>query len=163
MVGVLPSAFVLGLAAVGALAVTLARPSPAELREERSAASGALAVAVVFQGVHFVEEAWTQLPTRLGTLLGLPSMSFRFFLAFNVAWLGIWIASVPGLRARRRPAFFAAWFMVIAGIFNGLAHPLMALASWAYFPGLITSPLLGLVAVRLLLSLGRATRPRQGE
>lgn len=157
LLSLLPTLVVLGLAALVALRLALVHRSPVECNAGRIAASGALAVTLVIQGIHFTEEAMTGFPERLGALLGLPAMPFSFFIVFNIAWLGIWIASVPGLRSSRVPAFFAAWFLAIAGVFNLVAHPLLAVASNGYFPGLYTSPLIGGAAVWLLLRLRKAT------
>ncbi|MCP5090226.1 MAG: hypothetical protein GY949_04810, partial [Gammaproteobacteria bacterium] len=56
-------------------------------------------------------------------------------------------------------AYFAAWFLAIAGMLNGVAHPLLAIAAGGYFPGLITSPFIGAAGVWLWLGLRKATRP----
>lgn len=155
---VIPSIVVLGLAALAALYLARSRRSPPENAAERLAAARALAVATVVQGVHFTEEASTGFHERLGALLGLPGMSFSFFVVFNLVWLGIWVASVPGLRSARAAAFFAAWFLAIAGMFNGIAHPLLALAAGDYFPGLVSSPFIAGASVWLWLRLRIATR-----
>jgi hypothetical protein len=84
-------------------------------------------------------------------------MPLSFFVAFNLAWIVIWIVSIPFLRVGRRPAFFAAWFIAIGGMLNGIAHPMMAIASGGYFPGLITSPVIGLAGMILWQRLQRAT------
>ena len=86
-------------------------------------------------------------------------MPLSFFLLFNVTWLAIWVASVPGLRSGRPAAFFAAWFLAIADLFNGIAHPLLAVASGGYFPGLVTSPFIAAAAALLWIRLRRATQP----
>ncbi len=85
-------------------------------------------------------------------------MPFSVFLVFNLAWIAIWIASVPALRSARLGAFFAAWFLAIAGMFNGIAHPLLAVAAGGYFPGLFSSPFIGGVSVWLWRQLRGATR-----
>jgi hypothetical protein len=159
MLSVLPSLVVLGLAALAALFLARTRRSPPERAAERNAAARALVVTLGIQAIHFAEEAATGFPYRLGARLGLPSMSFSFFVVFNLVWLGIWLASVPGLRSARVAAFFAAWFLAIAGIANGVAHPLLAVTAGGYFPGLVTSPLAGLAGLWLYVRLGRATRP----
>jgi len=110
------------------------------------------------QCVHFAEEAATGFHERLGALLGLPGMELSVFVVFNLVWIGIWVASVPGLRSARPAAFFAAWFLAIAGMINGIAHPLLALAAGGYFPGLVSSLLIGVASVWLWLRLRRATR-----
>jgi hypothetical protein len=85
-------------------------------------------------------------------------MPTGFFVAFNLAWIAFWIVSIPLLQRGLRPAFFAAWFIAIAGMLNALAHPWMAIASGGYFPGLVTSPAIGLAGVILWQRLQRATR-----
>jgi hypothetical protein len=114
-------------------------------------------VAIVAQCLHFAEEAATGFPDRLGHLLGLPAMPGPFFVAFNLVWIAFWIASVPAVRSGRTWGFFAAWFLAIAGTFNGVAHPLLALAGRSYFPGLLTSPIVAAASIWLGVTLRRAT------
>ena len=157
LLSLLPSMVVLGLAAIAALRFTLVDRSPPENKAERHVAARALAVSAGIQAIHFSEEALTGFPQQLGALLGLPAMPMSFFLAFNLAWLAIWAASVPGLQSARTGAFFAAWFLAIAGMFNAIAHPLLALAAGGYFPGLFSSPFIGAAAALLWLRLRAAT------
>jgi hypothetical protein len=159
MLNVLPSVIVLGVAALAAVILVVRRPSPPENAEERAAAARVLALAVAVQGIHFVEEAATGFHERLGAQLGLPGIPFSVFVVFNVMWLGIWVASIPGLRSARPAAFFAAWFLAIAGMINGIAHPLLAIAGGGYFPGLMSSVLIGAASVWLWIRLRTATRP----
>ncbi|MBT8083292.1 MAG: HXXEE domain-containing protein [Gammaproteobacteria bacterium] len=116
-----------------------------------------LALATAIQAGHFGEEWATDFHIRFPALFGLDPMPLSFFIAFNLIWIIVWIASVPLLRIGRKVAFFAAWFLAIAGVLNGLAHPLMAVASGGYFPGLISSPFIGLVSVLLWRRLYRAS------
>jgi hypothetical protein len=99
---------------------------------------------------------------RFPALLGLPAMSFGLFVTFNFAWLAIWLASVPAIGAGRPVAFFAAWFLAIAGVLNGIGHPAFAFAEGGYFPGLLTSPFIAAAAAWLAVRLGAATAPRGG-
>ena len=62
-----------------------------------------------------------------------------------------------GLARRRQVALFPLWFLGIAGVANGLAHPLLALNAGAYFSGLVTSPLVAIVGALLLARLVRVT------
>jgi hypothetical protein len=159
MLSVLPSLLALGLAALAALALALNRRSPADRGPQRRAASRVLALAVAIQGIHFAEETATGFHARFGPLFGVPAMPLSLFVIFNLAWLGIWVTSVAGLRSARTIAFFAAWFLAIAGTLNGLAHPLLAVAVGGYFPGLWSSPVIGAASVWLWLRLRTATRP----
>ena len=159
MLSLLPSILVLGLAALAALFLARSRRSPPESAAERLVAARALALAVGFQSVHFAEEAATGFHERFPALVGLPGIPLSVFVVFNLTWLGIWVASVPGLRSARSDAFFAAWFLAIAGMLNGIGHPLFAVASGGYFPGLVSSPFIGAASVWVWLRLRRATRP----
>jgi hypothetical protein len=155
LLSLLPSIVILGLAALAAVYQTLTyRPRP------DSRAAIALAIAVCIQATHFTEEALTDFPGRLGGLLGIPAMPMSFFVTFNLCWLGIWAASIYGLRSGKPWAFFGAWFLSIAGIINGLAHPGLAIAADAYFPGLATSPFIGAAGIWLARRLKHATSPR---
>ena len=157
MWSVVPSIVVLGLVALVAVQLARRRLSPDRAAKERTAASAMLGIATAIQSVHFAEEWATGFHARFPALLGLDPMPMSFFVSFNLAWIGIWIASIPFLRSGRRPAFFVAWFLAMAGMLNGVAHPLMALASGGYFPGLVTSPVIGLAGVVLWQRLQSAT------
>ena len=158
MAGLLPSAIFLGLAALGALFLTLRR-STTDGVAERLAASRVLAVALGIQTMHFVEEAVTGFPDRFGPLLGFAAMSYGFFVVFNAFWIAVWGASVRAVRQARPWAVFAAWFLAIAGTLNGIAHPALALLAGGYFPGLVTSPFVGAASVWLGVRLHRMTGP----
>jgi len=163
MVSLLPSAIVLGLVAAAALRLSVVRRSPPEMADARRRAAWALAVTTALQAIHFAEEAGTGFEERLGAALSIPAMPRWFFLVFNLAWLGVWALSVAGIRSGRAGAFFAAWFLAIAGAVNGVAHPALALAAGSYFPGLISAPLIGASGLWLSWTLHRATaRPGRG-
>ena len=161
MMSLIPSISVLGLAAFAALQLALRNPSPIKLTLERAAAARVLAFATAIQSGHFAEEWATDFHVRFPAMFGLDPMPLSFFVAFNLTWIAIWIASVPLLRSARRPAFFAAWFLAIAGMLNGVAHPIMAVASGGYFPGLISSPFIGLASICLWRKLRGATSSDQ--
>lgn len=160
MLGILPSLLVLGLVALAAVRLVSSRRSPPESVAERRDAARALAIAAGIQALHFSEEAATGLHERLPALLGLPAMPLPLFVIFNLTFLAIWGTSVPALRSARAPALFAAWFLAIAGVVNLVAHPLLAIASAGYFPGLATSPLIGGASLWLWHRLRAATRAR---
>jgi hypothetical protein len=109
------------------------------------------------QSLHFMEEFVTHFPDRFPPLLGLPAWSDSFFVVFNLAWLSIWILSAVGLQKGRWFALFPLWLFAIASIANGIAHPLLAVAARGYFPGLFTSPLVGVLGVLLWLRLQALT------
>jgi len=97
--------------------------------------------------------------TRRDTTSGAGTQ-FSVFVVCNAAWLVIWIAAIFGLRSARPAAFFAAWFLAVAGMVNGLAHPLSAVATGGYFPGMGSSTLVAVVCGCLWYRLHQATAPR---
>ena len=153
----LPSIVVLGLVALVALRIARSRASREDRAEKRVAASKALGLATAVQSVHFGEEWATEFHIRFPALFGLEPMSLPVFVLFNLAWIAIWIASIPMLRTVHTFGFFAAWFLALAGMINAVAHPLMAIVSGGYFPGLISSPLIGVAAFCLWRRLNEAT------
>jgi len=155
---VLPSLLILGTVAVVAVALTLGRDwAEGSARQSRSAARLALAVILV-QAIHFAEELEAGLPARFPALMGLAPMPLGLFVSFNVAWLAIWLVSARGLAGHHRAALFPLWFLGLAGVLNGFAHPALAALAGGYFPGLWTAPavgVLGFLLVRRLLAITR--------
>jgi len=116
-------------------------------------------IGLAAQCLHFMEESVTGFPERFPPLLGLPAWPPDFFVIFNLTWLSIWILSVIGLQKGYRFALFPIWFFATASIANGIAHPALGLAVRGYFPGLITSPVVGVLGVLLWLRLLALTKP----
>lgn len=157
MSGLVPSIVALGLVALAALQVTLGRTCPVELTKEQAAAAKMLAIATVVQTAHFIEEWATGFHIRFPALFGLDPIPLSVFVALNLAWIVLWIVSIPLIRRARQAAFFAAWFLAIAGMVNGIAHPMLAIRTGGYFPGLFSSPLIGLAGLFLWQRLKAAT------
>lgn len=114
-------------------------------------------IGLAAQCMHFMEEFVTRFQDRFPALLGLPAWSQNFFVVFNLAWLSVWIVSAIGLRRGYRLALFPVWFFAIGAIVNGIAHPMLAVVAQGYFPGLITSPIVGVLGVLLWLRLQALT------
>ena len=144
-----------GLSVAGAIALflTLSRGWVDERRARISGAVPIAFVAILFQAAHFTEELATSFHQRFPVLLGLTPWSLRFFVTFNLVWLAIWCLSAWGLVARCRAALFPLWFLAIGSIANGVVHPLFAILTGGYFPGLVTSPFVGVVGVFLIRRL----------
>src|SRR5688500_17123890 len=117
---------------------------------------------IALQALHFTEEYATSFHERFPAFLGLAPWAASFFVAFNAIWLVIWVVAALGLTAGYQLALFPAWFLAIASIGNGIAHPLLALATHGYFPGLWTSPLLAAGGVLLWRRLMTTTAPKDG-
>jgi len=147
----------LSVAGVIALFLALARGGVQAGEAELRAAVRLGGVAVLFQAAHFAEELATGFHLRFPALLGLSPWSLRFFVTFNLFWLVVWGLSLWGLRARWRAALFPLWFLGLGCVANGLAHPAFSLRTGGYFPGLVTSPLVGVVGIFLLRRLSVIT------
>lgn len=117
----------------------------------------AAVIAIAAQAGHFAEELMTGFHERVPAVFGLPPMSQRLFVSFNLAWLAICALSAWGLARLYQIALFPLWLLGIAGVVNGLLHPLLALNADGYFPGLATSPLMTVVGAMLLARLSRVT------
>lgn len=118
-------------------------------------------VATLAQGAHFVEELATGFHRRFPELLGLEPWPLGFFVVFNLSWLLIWGLSTWSLAARRWAPLFPLWFLALAAVVNLVAHPLLALRQGGYFPGLLSSPFLGVAGGLLLLHLAHLTEHRE--
>lgn len=150
----------LSVAGVIALFLTLGHGSVDASKTQLRSAVRLVVVAVILQAAHFVEEFATGFHHRFPELLGLTPWSLRFFVSFNLFWLAVWSLSTWGLAARRRAALFPLWFPGLGCVANGLAHPLFSVRDGGYFPGLLTSPLVGVVGILLLRRLSLVTDDR---
>lgn len=145
----------LTVATVVALTLTISRSGVAA--EQVSRLRWISSLLVLLQVAHVAEEYLLHFHLRFPGLLGLPPWPGEFLVAFNVAWLAIWGAAIAGVTKLPRIAAFPLWFLAIASAANGIVHPLLALADGGYFPGLWTSPFVGILGVLLLRSLASAT------
>jgi hypothetical protein len=149
-------------AAVVALYLTLARPAIDVSGMRLRAAVRLAIIAVLAQAAHFAEELATGFHQRFPELLGLTPWPVGFFVSFNLFWLVIWGLSIRGLTERCWCALFPLWFLAIASVANGLAHPLLSLRDDGYFPGLVSSPFVGIAGILLLRCLFQLTDRREG-
>jgi hypothetical protein len=148
----------LWLAAGFALVLSLRRRSTGMTAVARRAMWSALAATGV-QGGHFAEEWRTDFFREFPRQLGLAPWPADFFWWFNVIWLAVWIVSAIGVSRGARIAYFPLWFLALTGMLNAVVHPLLALIAGGYFPGLWTSPAVGVFGFMLWRALHRATEP----
>jgi len=112
---------------------------------------------IFLQSIHFMEEVLTGFYIKFPRLLGLYPWSLTFFVAFNLFWIAFWLVSVFGIYQNIKAAFFPLWFFILACLLNLLVHPLLALATLGYFPGLYTAPFIGVIGVMLFKVLHNIT------
>jgi hypothetical protein len=143
-------------AVVALLLTILRRPVDGDLAGRERVARLFL-IGLAAHCLHFMEEFVTRFHDRFPALLGLPAWPENLFVVFNLIWLSIWILSAIGLQKGYPLALFPVWFFAIAAIANGIAHPMLAVVARGYFPGLITSPMIGVLGVLLWLRLKALT------
>ena len=121
----------------------------------------AFAALVLAQAAHSTEEylgrLWEALlPPRVVALVFSPDPQ-RGFLIANIAIVafGAWCAAWP-VRGRWPAARALMWGWVVVEIANGIGHPLASLVFERYIAGVITAPLLLVLALRLAFLLRRA-------
>ena len=113
---------------------------------------------VLGQAAHSVEEylgrLWESFPPAR-FLTGLVSEDREFgFLLINVSLVafGFWCWLGP-IRRNWRSAVSFAWFWIVIQIINGIGHPLWTLEQGEYTPGVITAPVLLVLALYLAQQL----------
>jgi hypothetical protein len=114
---------------------------------------------ILAQCVHFLEEFRSHFFIRFPEAFGLQPFTETVFVSFNLTWLAIWVIALFAVRKGLVIAVCPIWFLGLAMVLNFLAHPILALRSGGYFPGLLTAPLVGVLGVLLIGELVRVTAP----
>jgi hypothetical protein len=148
----------LSVGAIVALVLTIFRGPVRDDLIEGERTANLLLTGLAAQCLHCTEEFVTRFPERFPKLLSLDPWSDDFYVVFNLVWLSIWIVSAIGLKNGNRFAYFPAWFFAIGSIANGVGHPVLSVVARGYFPGLITSPLVGVLGFLLFLRLLRSSK-----
>ncbi len=123
-----------------------------------------LLAGIVVHCFHVMEEFVTRFHERFPQMLGLEVWSDDFFVTVNLGLISLFVLSAIGLQKSFRPAYVPVWFLAIAMVLNGVAHPALAIRAGGYFPGLVTSPVAGVVGVFLFGRLWKAAcRPERAR
>lgn len=119
------------------------------------------AALILAQAAHSVEEyigrLWESFPPA-ALVAGLISSDLALgFLIGNIAVVafGLWCVVWPVRRSWPSATGFV-WFWIVIETINGVAHPLWSLRQGGYTPGVLTAPIL------LVLALYLASRVRRG-
>lgn len=123
---------------------------------------GAFGALVLAQGAHSTEEyagrLWDSFPPAR-FVAGLVSEDLeRGFVALNVALVafGVWCFIWP-VRRQWTSGRWLAWGWAIIEAINGTVHPLWSLRQGGYTPGVVTAPLLLILALCLARELKDAS------
>jgi hypothetical protein len=123
----------------------------------------AFAALVLAQTAHSIEEyvgrLWESFPPAR-FLTGLISSDRELgFIVINTALVafGVWCLLWP-VRREWPSAAALMWFWVVIETINGVGHPLWSLRQGGYTPGVLTAPLLLVLAVYLGVQLRNAAR-----
>jgi hypothetical protein len=151
----------LSAAALVALVLTLTRRNLRASDGQLKVTTRRATAALLLQVAHVAEEIATSFHRRFPEALDLVPWPVGFFLSFNLFWLALWALSIWGLAARQHAALFPLWFLALASLANGIAHPLLSLNTGGYFPGVVSSPLVGLAGLLLMRRLTEITSDAQ--
>ncbi|MGA2811346.1 MAG: HXXEE domain-containing protein [Candidatus Acidiferrum sp.] len=111
-------------------------------------------VAIAVQCLHFWEEFLTGFAGRFPPLLGDDAWSGGQFVAFNMAWLALFVLAALGVYRRVALAYLVILFLALGGgVGNGIGHLLLSATQGRYFPGAFTAPACLLAGIALLLRL----------
>ncbi len=112
-------------------------------------------IAIAVQCLHFTEEFLTGFQRQFPKLIG-DEWSDARFVAFNMAWLAVFVLAALGVYRRVPLAYLVVLFLALAGgVANGAGHLLLSAARGEYFPGAATAPLCVLAGIGLLARLFR--------
>jgi hypothetical protein len=109
--------------------------------------------AIAVQCLHFMEEYLTGFQRQFPKLIGYEWSDARF-VAFNMAWLAVFVLAALGVYKRVPLAYLVVLFLALAGgVGNGAGHLLLSVMQGRYFPGLATAPICLLAGIGLLFKL----------
>lgn len=125
----------------------------AHWKNDPAAVLPAYLLAIVVQCLHFAEEYLTGFQRQFPKLIGYEWSDDRF-VAFNMAWLAVFVLAALGVYRRVPLAYLVVLFLALAGgVGNGAGHLLMSATQGRYFPGAATAPLCLLAGIALLVRL----------
>lgn len=124
----------------------------------------AFSALIITQLAHSIEEYVGQLwetfpPARF--LTGMISSDRELgFIVLNVALVafGLWCLLFPVRKEWPSAAGFI-WFWIVLEIINGIGHPAWTIRQGGYTPGVLTAPILLVIALYLAFQLRKRGRP----
>ena len=111
-------------------------------------------VMVLVQGLHSIEEfigkLWDSFPPARVLCSLVSDDLVTGFLIINIGLFifGLWCWVFP-VRKNYFYAQFLIWFWIVIELVNGIGHPIWTLMQRAYTPGILTSPIILIIAIVL--------------
>lgn len=115
-------------------------------------------VLVLGQGIHSIEEylgkLWDNFPPARVLCSIVSDNLVTGFLIINIGLFvfGLWCWLFP-LRKNYFYAQFLIWFWIVLELVNGIGHPIWTIMQKAYTPGMLTAPILLVIAIILFRKL----------
>ncbi|MBC8147866.1 MAG: HXXEE domain-containing protein [Bacteroidetes bacterium] len=112
-------------------------------------------ILVLVQGLHSIEEyvgkLWENFPPARVLCSLVSDNLVTGFLIINIGLFvfGLWCWLFP-IRKNYFYAQFLIWFWIVLELINGIGHPIWTLMQKTYTPGMLTAPILLLLAIYLL-------------
>ena len=109
------------------------------------------------QAMHSIEEyigrLWESFPPAAFMSSIIPSNHELGFILINCALVGfgLWCLMLVGRNAEHARGLM--WIWIVIELINGIGHPLWSLRQGGYTPGLLTAPVLLLLALNLAFLL----------
>lgn len=116
------------------------------------------AAMVLAQAAHSVEEylgrLWESFPPAQFLTSLISQDPRQGFLVINISLVafGVWCLLWP-VRQRAKSAYGLAWLWVVIELINGIGHPLWSVSQGGYTPGVLTAPLLLILALYMASQL----------
>ena len=135
---------------------------PARWKNDPAAVLPMYLLAIAVQCLHFAEEYLTGFQRQFPKLIAGYEWSGAHFVAFNMAWLAVFVLAALGVYRRTPLAYLVVLFLaLIGGVSNGAGHLLLSATQGRYFPGLATAPFCLLAGIGVLIRLFGEKGPRQ--
>lgn len=112
-------------------------------------------ILVLVQGLHSIEEyvgkLWEIFPPARVLCSLVSDNLVTAFLIINIGLFvfGLWCWLFP-IRNNYFYAQFLVWFWIVLELVNGIGHSIWTIAQKAYTPGILTAPILLVIAIILL-------------
>jgi hypothetical protein len=149
--------------AAAAVILTALRPRISDDVRARRRLVLVVGLTICAQVLHFLEELLTELYLVFPTTFGYPPAEQSVFVWANITALAVWVAALVAAREGIVIALLPLWFLGFCQLLNLFLHPFLALKAGAYYPGVATAPLVGVLGILTVRELARVTAKKRGD